>query len=122
MKCPKCHSENPADSTYCSKCATLLSPPRATPISVTKTLEMPTKELTIGSTFAGRYQIIEEIGRGGMGRVYKVLDKDVEEKVALKLLNPEIAADEKIIKRFRNELKFAQICPQDNPQECVPDV
>jgi len=108
MKCPKCHSENPADSTYCSKCATLLSPPRATPISVTKTLEMPTKELTIGSTFAGRYQIIEEIGRGGMGRVYKVLDKDVEEKVALKLLNPEIAADEKIIKRFRNELKFAR--------------
>jgi len=78
------------------------------PISVTKTLEMPTKELSIGSTFAGRYQIIEEIGRGGMGRVYKALDKDVEEKVALKLLNPEIAADEKIIKRFRNELKFAR--------------
>jgi tetratricopeptide (TPR) repeat protein len=72
------------------------------------TLEMPTKELTIGSTFAGRYQIIEQIGRGGMGRVYKALDKDIEEKVALKLLNPEIAADEKIIKRFRNELKFAR--------------
>ncbi|MCK4431993.1 MAG: protein kinase [Candidatus Aminicenantes bacterium] len=108
MKCPKCHSENPADSTYCSKCAAPLSSSKVKPISVTKTLEMPTKELSIGSIFAGRYQIIEEIGRGGMGRVYKVLDKDVEEKVALKLLNPEIAADEKIIKRFRNELKFAR--------------
>ncbi len=108
MKCPKCHSENPADSTYCSKCAAPLSSFKVKPISVTKTLEMPTKELSIGSIFAGRYQIIEEIGRGGMGRVYKVLDKDVEEKVALKLLNPEIAADEKIIKRFRNELKFAR--------------
>ena len=108
MKCPKCHSANPADSTYCSKCATPLSSSKVKPISVTKTLEMPTKELSIGSTFAGRYQIIEEIGRGGMGRVYKALDKDVEEKVALKLLNPEIAADEKIIKRFRNELKFAR--------------
>jgi tetratricopeptide (TPR) repeat protein len=108
MKCPKCHSENPADSKYCSKCATLLSPSKVKPISVTKTLEMTTKELSIGTIFAGRYQIIEEIGRGGMGRVYKVLDKDVEEKVALKLLNPEIAADEKIIKRFRNELKFAR--------------
>ena len=108
MKCPKCHSANPADSTYCSKCAAPLSSSKVKPISVTKTLEMPTKELSIGSTFAGRYQIIEEIGRGGMGRVYKVLDKDVEEKVALKLLNPEIAADEKIIKRFRNELKFAR--------------
>ena len=97
MKCPKCHTENPADSTYCSKCAAPLSTPKVRPTSVTKTLEMPTKELTIGSTFAGRYQIIEEIGRGGMGRVYKVVDKDVEEKVALKLLNPEIADAKKQI-------------------------
>jgi len=108
MKCPKCHSENPPDSRYCSKCATLLSSSKERPISVTKTLQMPVEELTIGSIFAGRYQIIEELGRGGMGRVYKVLDKDIDEKVALKLLNPEIAADEDTIQRFRNELKFAR--------------
>ena len=108
MKCPKCHSENPADSRFCSKCAAELSPSEGMPISITKTLEMPTQELAVGSTFAGRYQIIEELGRGGMGRVYKVLDKDIDENVALKLLNPEVAADEKIIKRFQNELKFAR--------------
>jgi len=58
--------------------------------------------------FAGRYQIIEELGKGGMGKVYKVFDKEVNAKVALKLIKPEIAADNKTIDRFRNELKVAR--------------
>ena len=47
-------------------------------------------------------------GKGGMGRVYKVFDTEVQEKIALKLLNPEIASDEQTIERFRNELKLAR--------------
>jgi len=43
-----------------------------------------------------------------MGRVYKVLDKEVNAKVALKLIKPEIASDKKTIERFRNELKVAR--------------
>jgi len=77
-------------------------------IPVTETLETPKEELTTGSTFAERYQIIEELGKGGMGKVYKVLDKEVNAKIALKLIRPEIAADKKTIERFRNELKIAR--------------
>jgi serine/threonine-protein kinase len=36
--------------------------------------------LTAGTTFARRYQIIEDLGKGGMGRVYKVFDTEVREK------------------------------------------
>ncbi len=108
MKCPKCHFKNPAESDFCSKCGTQLSSSEKISISHTQTLETPLKELTRGSTLAERYEIIEELGKGGMGKVYKVLDKEIEEEVALKLLNPEIAADERTIKRFRNELKFAR--------------
>ena len=106
IKCPKCQSNNPDTQNYCGECGIQLI--LFGEMSPTKTLVMPTHELAVGSTFAGRYQIIEELGRGGMGRVYKVLDKDIDEKMALKLLNLEVATDEKIIKRFQNELKFAR--------------
>ncbi len=108
MKCPKCNFENPADTKFCGECAAPLPPSKEISAHVTETLETPKEELTTGSTFAGRYQIIEELGKGGMGKVYKAQDTDLKEKVAIKLLKPEIAADKKTIERFRNELKFAR--------------
>jgi len=108
MECPKCHFANPSDSTFCSKCGTQVAQTTESFPSPTETLQIAPKELAPGSTFAGRYHIFEEIGKGGMGKVYKALDKEIEEKVALKLLNPEIAADSKTIERFRNELKTAR--------------
>jgi serine/threonine protein kinase/tetratricopeptide (TPR) repeat protein len=69
---------------------------------------MPLRELPSGTMFAGRYQVIEELGRGGMGRVYKVFDTEVREKLALKLIHPDVAADEPTIERFRTELRLAR--------------
>ncbi|NIM59154.1 MAG: protein kinase [Candidatus Aminicenantes bacterium] len=106
MKCPKCNSDNPKDTMYCGSCATPLKPLEE--ISATKTFETPAKGLTKGITFASRYEVIEELGKGGMGRVYKALDKEINEEVAIKLLKPEIASDETTVERFRNELKFAR--------------
>jgi len=108
MKCPKCYFENPDDTLYCGKCGARLLGSGIGSASPTETLQAPKKELTTGSTFVSRYQVIEEVGRGGMGKVYKVFDKEIEEKVALKLLKPEIALDEETIKRFRNEIRVAR--------------
>jgi serine/threonine protein kinase/Tfp pilus assembly protein PilF len=104
--CPKCKSENPESATFCADCGTQFPP--SVDIDVTATIEAPREELTTGSTFAGRFQIIEEIGKGGMGRVYKVQDTKVNEKIALKLIKPEIAKDKKTIERFSNELRLAR--------------
>lgn len=106
MECPKCHTSNPAESKFCMECATPLLGDQGQ--TQTKTMETPLEVLTTGSTFSDRYQIIEELGKGGMGRVYKVLDKETKEKIALKLIKPEIASDRKIIERFRNELTTAR--------------
>src|SRR4030042_2007183 len=113
-KCPTCHSDNPDALKFCGECGTRLPPPQGHPTVVTETLKTPVHELTTGSTFAGRYQVIEELGHGGMGKVYKVFDAKIKEKVALKLIKPEIASDNDTIERFGNELRLARKISQRN--------
>ncbi|MBN2408600.1 MAG: protein kinase [Candidatus Aminicenantes bacterium] len=108
MKCPKCQAENPPSKPFCGDCGTPLPLSGGQPPAFTETLQTPVQELTTGSTFAGRYQVIEELGRGGMGRVYKVFDSKVKEKVALKLIQPEVASDRDTIERFSSELRLAR--------------
>jgi serine/threonine protein kinase/Tfp pilus assembly protein PilF len=122
MECPRCHFDNLPDTNFCGRCGARLplepaessvTKPKST-ASPTETFQTPIKELTTGSTFAGRYQVIEELGRGGMGRIYKVYDTKIREKIALKLIRPEIAAEEEAIERFGNELRLARKITQKN--------
>ena len=55
-----------------------------------------------------RYDILAEAGHGSMGNVYKARDRETGETVALKLLKPEIASDQAMMERFKNELLFAR--------------
>ncbi|MFC2161408.1 protein kinase [Acidobacteriota bacterium] len=106
--CPSCSTKNTSDSTYCKGCATRLTPSDEAQIIQTATLEIPKEELSAGLIFAGRYKIIEDLGQGGMGRVYKAFDNEVKEEIAIKLLKTEIASNIKTIERFRNELKLSR--------------
>jgi len=107
IKCPKCQTNNPDTLKFCGECGTrlFLTEEISAP---TETLETPKEELTRGTTFANRYEIIEELGKGGMGKVYRAVDKKLNEEVALKLIKPEIASDKNTIGRFSNELKLAR--------------
>jgi eukaryotic-like serine/threonine-protein kinase len=60
--------------------------------------------LEIGSVLANRYEILELLGEGGMGAVYKAADRELDRIVALKVIRPEMASNSEILARFKQEL------------------
>ncbi len=116
MKCPKCHTDNPDSSRYCGSCAAPLAQEREASVSLTKTLENPIHCLAKGSSVAGKYRVVEEIGRGGMGVVYKVEDAKLKRTVALKFLPHQWTSDPDARERFVQEARAASAL--DHPNIC----
>src|ERR1700689_1901577 len=69
---------------------------------------IPNLSSTALAAISQRYDILGEAGHGAMGNVYKARDRETGETVALKLLKPEIASDQAMMDRFKNELLFAR--------------
>ncbi len=65
-------------------------------------------QLQPGDVLGGRFEILEVLGEGGMGTVYKALDREVDHLVALKLIRPEMAVLPAILARFKQELLTAR--------------
>ncbi len=69
----------------------------------------PGGEPVVGQLFAGRYEIQSVLGRGGMGVVYRALDLDLDDAVAIKTLRGEaLSADPSLLDRFKQEIRLAR--------------
>ncbi len=66
------------------------------------------RTLQPGSILAGRYEIIQMLGKGGMGAVFKARDLELDRLVALKVIRPELAEDPEVLMRFKQELILAR--------------
>ncbi len=112
INCPKCKSENPESASFCADCGIQL--PTSEDIDVTKTIETPKEKLTSGSTISNRYEILEELGKGGMGVVYRVADPlNPTRQIALKSIRSKVVQPE-LIDRFKAEFRVLILLKHPN--------
>ncbi|HET6267688.1 MAG TPA: serine/threonine-protein kinase [Acidobacteriota bacterium] len=68
----------------------------------------PTSLINLAAALEGRYQVLSELGRGGMGIVYQAYDKQLKEQVAIKLLSPLLSTDPEALERLTREVSMAR--------------
>jgi serine/threonine protein kinase len=110
VKCPKCQTENPDSVKFCGECGTHLGPTKDT--FITKTLQTPLA--SPDKAIAGKYKILTELGRGGMGVVYRAKDTKLKRSVALKFLPAELTQDKEAKRRFIQEAQAAAALEHPN--------
>lgn len=123
MECPVCLASNPPTAVCCEKCSTPLP---LSDVTLNETSVGETSGWSIATTpnvmqrasaqglfspgmvLSGRYEIIQLLGQGGMGSVYKARDIELDRIVALKLIRPDLASHPEILRRFKQELILAR--------------
>src|SRR5215469_16660961 len=103
--CPKCRKEYADNIESCSIDGTGL------------VVSGPDTDPLLGATFAERYQILEKIGQGGMGTVYKAIHTRMNRICAIKLLAAEQSEGHSAVERFNREAQLASRI--DNPHAVV---
>jgi len=75
---------------------------------------MPTTFMNVASALEGRYQMLKELGRGGMGIVFHAYDKQLKEQVAIKILSPLLSNDPDALERLKREVSAARRITHSN--------
>src|SRR5436309_2413482 len=117
--CRQCSAKYEHDPpSFCGRCGTDLRPPaRIDDDILAAALDdgngVPADPL-VGRVVGGRYRVLERLGSGGMGVVYKVEHTAMGKLAALKMLHPTLSADREVVKRFRTEARAVSLLTHPN--------
>ncbi|MGH9337265.1 MAG: protein kinase domain-containing protein, partial [Vicinamibacteria bacterium] len=123
--CPSCGQPSDANAAECRRCGRSLifqssasSKVRPSSDSFWSPESAPPVEEALdyapGEIFAGRYVVIDRLGQGGMGVVYKARDREINRTVALKMIRGNLSGDSETLSRFRREPGLAQQVTHEN--------
>jgi eukaryotic-like serine/threonine-protein kinase len=133
MECPQCGLTNAPGTSVCTSCRTplpisertltLTPTPSASDLELDRTMDAvsgwsvppaptspaaATSVLQPGRMLGNRYEILQLLGEGGMGAVYKARDRELDRLVAVKVIRPELAQNADVLHRFKQELILAR--------------
>src|SRR5258708_2965287 len=113
MICSHCHTPNPTNAGVCSRCGSGLD--IGADVGLGATLEVSqSASVNTGADFGPRYHVESLLGSGGMGKVYKARDRELDRTVAIKVLRPDLMTDPMALQRFKHELLLASSISHPN--------
>jgi eukaryotic-like serine/threonine-protein kinase len=129
MKCSSCHVELGDDAQFCGNCGLPTGPVAranaATQVDVVQQTNPNTERETneryasqpdprLGLILDSKYKLIEHLGEGGMGSVFRAERLHIGDEVAVKLLHPDLVREQKALERFRREARAAAMIRHPN--------
>src|SRR5213080_4274628 len=104
LTCPSCRAEIPSGSAFCPACGTPSPTVVTTAVPAAGLAGVPTAQ-RLARALGSKYEVRRLVGRGGFAEVYELWDKDLDRRLACKVLHPEIAWTPGMLARFRQEAK-----------------
>src|SRR5438067_1025451 len=109
LTCPSCRAEIPSGSAFCPACGTpsptvITNERAAAAVPAAALAGVPTAQ-RLARALGSKYEVRRLVGRGGFAEVYELWDKDLDRRLACKVLHPEIAWTPGMLARFRQEAK-----------------
>src|SRR5213082_3487831 len=109
LTCPSCRAEIPSGSAFCPACGTpsptvITNERAAAAVPAAGLAGVPTAQ-RLARALGSKYEVRRLVGRGGFAEVYELWDKDLDRRLACKVLHPEIAWTPGMLARFRQEAK-----------------